>query len=206
MSHSRSIHILGFVALLASFSLSGCSLEGILPDLDGNAGSATKHVQAVLHPPKTRSIPPQLQGLEIQVKDVLMRRKSDQSWNILNDKTATWRLGDHGADLPTFSAIPLPVDTYDAIKVVLGDAFVIQNGQRRPLLLAQTELTQEGTWKLSGDRGIDVWLSLANTVVQSGGGWQASPTLELATRNADFSSESLEESSKEDKQSSTAAR
>lgn len=192
MTHRSSIYPLGFLALSALLPLSACSLEGILPDLDGNAGSATQHVQAVLHPPQTRSIPPGLSGVELEVKDVLMRRRSDQSWNILNDKPAMWILGDHATELPNFSAIPMPVDTYDAIRVVLGDAFVIQNGQRMPMTLAEQEITREGQWTLDGDQGIDVWISVDNAIAPHNGGWQASPSLEIATRDADFSSESLD--------------
>lgn len=191
MSPRSSIHTLGFLALIALLQLSACSLEGILPELDGNAGSATTHVQAVLHPPQTRSLPPGLQGVELEVKDVLMRRSSDQSWNILNDKAAIWTLGDHATQLPTFSAIPMPVDTYDAVRVVLGQAFVLQNGQRAPLSLGSKELTLEGQWKLDRDQGIDVWISVDNALVPQGSGWQASPHLEVASRDADFSSESL---------------
>lgn len=194
MSYRSSIHTLGFLALTALFPLSSCSLEGILPELDGNAGSATEHVQAVLHPPRTRSIPPQLQGIEIEVKDVLLRRSSDQSWNILNDKPAMWVLGDHATQLPTFSAVPMPRDAYDAIRVVLGSAFVIQNGQRIPMNLATKELTSEGSWQLFADKGIDLWLSVDNAVSEQGGTWLASPSLEIATRDADFSNESLGQS------------
>lgn len=208
MSHPSPIHSLGFLALSALLPLSACSLEGIIPELDANAGSATKHVQAVLHPPKTRSIPPTLQGVEIEVKDVLMRRGSDQSWNILNDKPAMWILGDHATELPKFSAVPMPVDTYDAIRVVLGKGFVIQNGQRIEMSLQESELTQDGRWELSNDRGIDVWLSIDNAVTQQAGKWQAKPSLEIATRDEDFSDETLDKPDKEqdneqDKDSST---
>lgn len=189
----------------ALLPLSACSLEGILPELDGNAGSATQHVQAVLHPPKTRSLPPGLQGVELQVKDVLMRRSSDKSWNILNDKPALWILGDHAAELPTFSAIPMPVDTYDAVRVVLGEAFVIQGGQRLPMALTSNELTLEGQWNLSTDQGLDVWINVDNAITAQATGWQASPALEIATRLADFSSESLKQPTDEkDGQGSTA--
>lgn len=202
MSHKSPISLLGALALFSLLPLTACSLDGILPDLDGSAGSSTKHVQAVLHPPKMRSIPPELEGVELEIKDVLMRRSSDQSWNILNDKTALWILGDHATPLPTFSAIPMPVDSYDAIRVVLGDAFVIQGGQKTPLSLEQTELTREGSWKLSGDRSIDLWISLDNTLVQRGSGWQASPKLEIDTRKSDFSSETLPATDKEADQDS----
>lgn len=170
----------------------GCSLSGLIPELAKDAGEPTSHVQAVIHPSKTRSLPPGIDGVQIEVLDVLIRRKTDQSWNILNDKPAVWTIGATAHELPTFSAVPLAIDDYDGIKVVFGRAFVAQNGTQSPLEIPGSQVTQEGAWNLSRDQGFHLWLNLTDAIQQDAQGqWQATPNLELLTKNADFSGESI---------------
>lgn len=199
MSHRSPISILGPLCC-AALCLGGCGLDGILPELATDAGDPTQHVQAVIHPSKTRSLPAGVDELRIEIKDVLLRRKSDESWNILNDKPAVWSITDKVPEMPTFSAVPLAVDEYDALRVVFGRASITQNGNMQELLLVEPELTQEAVWNLDSDQGINLWLSVTGAVRQNAEGqWEAEPKLELLTSKADFSSEGLGGQNKEAK-------
>lgn len=190
MTQQTILRTLAITSLLVTSS--GCNLEGLIPELANNAGEPTLHVQAVLHPSKTRSLPAGVDEVHIEVKDILLRRKKDQSWNILNDQSASWSIDASGSALPSFSAVPIPVGSYDAVRVVFGESSVRQSGQALELALPEEGIIQEGDWELSSDQSFEFWLDVNGVFSQgSNGTWQAEPKLELKVRNADFSNEGL---------------
>jgi hypothetical protein len=118
----------------------GCELQEFLPTTADQAGQPSAQVAVAIQVDPKASLDADLEALEVEVVDVLIHQVEADAWAILNNESVTMDLVHPSDQGIKFTAIPVPMGTYDKIRVVLGDAEIASQGSRHSADIADTEV------------------------------------------------------------------
>jgi hypothetical protein len=162
--------------VLCSLALSlGCDVA-LLPEAASYEGMVAPRLSLSIVADATNV---DVQAVDLELVDVQIHRASDEEWVWIGG-------GEDRIQIETTAAlvnhpVPLPVDVYDAVRVVVDEPRVAHGGSWHACELPHDEVELPVELELDGDTAIELRFDLAQSLAGSKGGkWRFDPSAHAA--------------------------
>jgi len=163
-----------FAAALAVTSLSACDFN-FVPELADDAGEATAFISVSMGSANGDALDGEIDGVEVEVLDVLVHSVDDDSWYLLNEERSQLRLPNVQRKI-VFNDAPVPAGEYDKVMVAVQSAQVAAHGGWRHLELVREVVEIDVPMFLEAEGTLDLRFDLEGAITGSfDGGYSLTP-------------------------------
>lgn len=159
----------------------GCDLA-LLPETADWVGRPTAVAEVAIGA-MDPSPPAGVDAVEIEVVDVRLHRPNDDAWLLLGSETAVVDLVQPAMNV-AFPEVPLGLEHYDALAVVIGDVRVSGAGGDAEVVVVENALEIDGLWSIEHDVRIELRFDVAGSLWRADGQWHFAPAADVGVRPA----------------------
>ncbi len=179
MTTSRRLAPL-FASTLAVTGLAACDLNFVPELADESTGERTAYVSVSMGSANGDALDDEIDGVEVEVLDVLVHSVDDDVWYLLNESTSSLALPNTQRNV-VFKDAPIPAGEYDKVMVAVQGAQVAARGGWRQVELVRDVVEIDAPMLLDRDGTIDLRFDLDGTITGSfEAGYAMTPALLVA--------------------------
>lgn len=164
--HHRQSHLRRIARPLAVTAalcgLTACDFN-FAPELAGDAGGSTARVSVALGSANEAALADEIDGVDVEVVDVLVHSLDDDMWYLLNERSVELSLPNTNRNI-VFKDAPVPAGEYDRVMVVLESAEVAADGGWRTVELVRDVLEIDSPMLLDRDGTLDLRFDLDGSI------------------------------------------